>query len=629
MRTSIVLVTELAPHHADWHKALAQTERLTGSLEPRLGLAPRVRLASLPPDLSARADGSETSSGHGLAGVLAEEAAAEGEIFVLPTMLDFGLVQRAHLAEIVAGMRLEYHRTAVAYDDVAFDSRPLIQALSERLYQGLVAAGLSPERCGLLLVATGDGDSSARAQSHQLMRLVFDQLGFARGEVAFLRHARPVLEEQLERCVREALGWLIVPQMIWRSEPFDDARRRIDSFYASRSGAQPWKLMPPAGHGEAPADPDLVAFNLSAWLEERIMVLWRSRRQKFEARRSSPSHGDAPRISCLRGPAATLPLSDLAGREKDGLWYGDGCIAEIYDREGLAALLGSVMGSEPVERVFVKVTWHGYATGTYTDPVALDKLLDALPAPAVIVEGHTSGRNLGGSSWDWRTQSQEHRGWIAEQDAEYLRRTGIEEVIRKHQAQYLNVTEAFWDGQCAPRGQIEALLAEAGIELSFPELADFIPSIFLANRSAPFLSFARFKGPQRASLTNLIGLIPTPLRTMWHGRTVAHFARVCCDLARIYRCLFRTYGMVEALNVAVKWNPKGLYRSRWGNYDLVSSPGIVTLSPNPATADVLASRLQGHAVDRNEFYQTVRAEIGFSEMAGQLPIPQDLVERLV
>jgi hypothetical protein len=104
---------------------------------------------------------------------------------------------------------------------------------------------------------------------------------------------------------------------------------------------------------------------------------------------------------------------------------------------------------------------------------------------------------------------------------------------------------------------------------------------------------------------------------------------VCCDLARIYRCLFRTYGMVEALNVAVKWNPKGLYRSRWGNYDLVSSPGIVTLSPNPATADVLASRLQGHAVDRNEFYQTVRAEIGFSEMAGQLPIPQDLVERLV
>ena len=390
-------------------------------------------------------------------------------------MLDFGLVQRARLAEIVAGIRLEYHRTAVAYDDVAFDSRPLIQALSERLYQGLVGAGLSPERSGLLLLASGDGDSSGRAQSHQLMRLVFDQLGFARGEVAFLRHARPLLEEQLDRCVREALGWLIVPQMIWRSEPFDDARRRVDSFYASRPEAQRWKLMLPVGHSDAPVDPDLVGFNLSAWLEERIMVLWRSRRQKFEAKRPSPSHGDAPRISCLRGPAATLPLSDLPGRTQDGLWYGDGCIAEVYDREALAGLLGTVMGSEPVERIFIKVTWHGYAPGTYTDPVALDRLLAALPAPAVLVEGHTSSRNLGGSSWDWRTQSQQHRGWIAEQDAEYLRRTGIEEVIHKHKAQYVNVTEAFWDGQCAPREQIEALLAEAGVELSVPRAGRLHP----------------------------------------------------------------------------------------------------------------------------------------------------------
>jgi hypothetical protein len=132
MRTSIVLVTELAPHHADWRSALAQAERLTGSLEPRLGLSPRVRLASLPPDLSGSTDLSGRTGSHDLAGVLAEEAAAEGEIFLLPTMLDFGLVQRARLAEIAAGIRLEYHRSTVAYDDVAFDSRPLIQALSER-----------------------------------------------------------------------------------------------------------------------------------------------------------------------------------------------------------------------------------------------------------------------------------------------------------------------------------------------------------------------------------------------------------------------------------------------------------------------------------------------------------------
>ena len=57
------------------------------------------------------------------------------------------------------------------------------------------------------------------------------------------------------------------------------------------------------------------------------------------------------------------------------------------------------------ERVLVKVTWHGYATGTYTDPAALDLLLGALPAPAIILEGHTSSRNLGGASFDWETEA--------------------------------------------------------------------------------------------------------------------------------------------------------------------------------------------------------------------------------
>jgi hypothetical protein len=683
MRTSFVLVTDLTPGHLDWEAAREQAKGLAVSLEPRLGLAPRVRLASLPAGAPDRIYLEGSPSGDDLAEVLAEEAEAGiDEIFVVPTMLDFGLVQRARLSQTVGGIRLDYHRTLVAYDDVAFDRRPLLQAFSERIYQDLAGTNLSPDRSGLLLLASGAGDTSGRAQSCQLMRLVFDQLGFARGEVAFLDHARPLLEEQLERCAREGIGWVIVPQMMWRSEPFDEAQRRFDGFRQSHPEAQKWILLSPVGIRPVPVDRDPVAFNLAAWLEERIMVLWRSRRQQFEAKRSSPMQGESKRISILRGPTARLPIAELSDREGEDLWYGDGCIAEIYDEKGLVGLLDRMLGSasrlrkdspnthrqarpevsrgaqgsrksvgntgrgiphaEPVEawgravqqpartdRVFIKVTWHGYATGTYTDPVALDKLLAALPAQAVLVEGHTSSRNLGGSSWDWQTEGEQHRGWIAEQDAEYLRRTGLDEVIQKHKAQYLNVTETFWDGQCAPRETVDALLAEARVELSFPELAGFVPDVFFQFRGAPFISMARFKGPQRASITNMFGLIPIPLRTKWHGRSVAHFARVCCDLVKIYRCLFRVYGMVEALNVAVKWNPKGLYRSRWGNYDLIPNTGIVTLSPNLATADVLASRLQGLPVDDNVFFRTVRDEIGFPEAAARLPIPEDLVARLV
>ena len=118
------------------------------------------------------------------------------------------------------------------------------------------------------------------------------------------------------------------------------------------------------------------------------------------------------------------------------------------------------------------------------------------------------------------------------------------------------------------------------------------------------------------------------LRTARHGPNVAHFARVCCDTAKLYGCLFQMYGMVEGLHAAVRWNRRGLYRSRWGNYDLIPHPGVVTFSRDLAVADVLASRLQGRRVDDSTFFQVVRQELGFPEQTARLPIPEDLVLRL-
>ena len=135
-------------------------------------------------------------------------------------------------------------------------------------------------------------------------------------------------------------------------------------------------------------------------------------------------------------------------------------------------------------------------------------------------------------------------------------------------------------------------------------------------RGAPFISFARFKGPTRLAVANLFGLIPDVLQTAWHGPNVAHFAGVCCDVAKLYGCLFRVYGMVKGLHAAVCWNRRGLYRSRWGYYGLIPHPGVVTFSRHLPVADVLANRLQGWRVDGSTFFQGVRQELGFREQTG-------------
>jgi hypothetical protein len=116
-------------------------------------------------------------------------------------------------------------------------------------------------------------------------------------------------------------------------------------------------------------------------------------------------------------------------------------------------------------------------------------------------------------------------------------------------------------------------------------------------------------------------LIPAPLRSSWHGPNITYFARVCCDLAKLYSSLFDVYAVNEALYLAVRWNRKGLYRSRWGNYDLIHDAGIVTASRGLVSADILASRLEGQDVDRSAFFEVVKSELGWDAAAaiGELP----------
>jgi hypothetical protein len=74
-------------------------------------------------------------------------------------------------------------------------------------------------------------------------------------------------------------------------------------------------------------------------------------------------------------------------------------------------------------------------------------------------------------------------------------------------------------------------------------------------------------------------------------------------------------GLNEALFSAVRWNRQGLYRSRWGNYDLIGNAGVVTASRGLVAADILASRLQGQDVDRSAFFEVVKAELGWDSNA--------------
>ena len=329
------------------------------------------------------------------------------------------------------------HAAVSIHHDTVDPAHPLlVDCFAGQILRALAERGVAPQQAGLLLVADGQGDPATRADSYRLMRLLWEQTGLRLADVGFVRHAQPFLREALERCLREPLDWLLLPQCQWDGELCD---------YAAGHARRPPAGAPRGGRaggcsnrrGDHPA--------ILAWLEQRLLRLWQEKRARQAARIPSAKHQPAP------APAAVWSGDGLGAGGRRGHPAARSCVARAREPAPLAEILAQVLPRS--ERYLVKVTWHGYAQGTYTGPAALDLLLGALPGRAVLLEGHTSSRNVGGADIDWETDAARHRAWIRQQDVEFLRRTGLAEVIARHGAQYLNVTEAWWDGACAGRGR--------------------------------------------------------------------------------------------------------------------------------------------------------------------------------
>lgn len=525
---------------------------MTSACEPILGFRPSVTRASVD---------------------FISPAAGVDELFILPVSLDFHLLQREALGQAIADLRRSNPQLAVHHDD-ADPTHPLVvQALADQVARAIPHEVRSPQQIGLILAASGHGDASSRAQSYRLMRLIWEQLGLGAGEVGFIRHSQPFLTHTLEACAKRSLDWIVIPQSQWRTEHAEFTQVILENFQRDHPEAATWRMASPPGDHPA----------ITAWLAQRITRLWNEKRARQSARGASVKREPAPTANCWS--------------------IGCGVIASVPDRLRMADLISGLLPDPKPDRVLVKVTWHGYATGTYTDPAALDLLLSALPAPAIVLEGHTSSRNTEEAPFNWETEARDNRAWIRQHDAEFLRRTGLAEVLAKHRAQYVNVTEEYWDEDCeAPP-------------------SSYIPRVLLDYAGCPLISFAKFKGPTRLAISNLFGLLPDPLRSAWHGPNITYFARVCCDIAKLYGAHFPLVGLNEALYSAVRWNRQGLYRSRWGNYDLITNAGHVAASRDIATADILASRLEGQDVNRSAFFDVVRAELGWDESAANDPIP--------
>jgi sirohydrochlorin ferrochelatase len=246
-------------------------------IAPMLGFEPEVRVAALP---DPRQPDSSESFAAAIDQVHPIGSAEACGIFVLPAALEFNLWQRETLAQAISAARRRNPALIIHHDDPDLADPLVVDALAERAAESIP----DPRGTGILLIANGCGDPASRAHSYRLMRLLWERLGVAAGEVAFVRHAQPFLSQALER-VDPQLHWVLVPQSQWSTETVEYARVILEN------SKLPYPFADPPG-----ADPRVVA-----WLANRAVQLWRAQRSSEDCRERSPrSSPPAPAAPWVR-----------------------------------------------------------------------------------------------------------------------------------------------------------------------------------------------------------------------------------------------------------------------------------------------------------------------------------------
>ena len=193
----------------------------------------------------------------------------------------------------------------------------------------------------------------------------------------------------------------------------------------------------------------------------------------------------------------------------------------------------------------VKPNWSN--AHTFTSAETLDKLFSALKGRIKVIEGYSAWRNelnIGPERRKVITASNAKAKWqwIKEQDRWFLQFSGIDKVLAKHDAEYVNVTEEVWLTRTLDPDEVRDLVdSRYGVIVS-QEIYGFVPTKIYEIKGSTLISInnSRRIGEQISlSTKNLFGLIPQPNRQKkWHGKDNSRLSQSIVEINKVYRSLF-------------------------------------------------------------------------------------------
>jgi uncharacterized protein (DUF362 family) len=255
------------------------------------------------------------------------------------------------------------------------------------------------------------------------------------------------------------------------------------------------------------------------------------------------------------------------------------------DAEKFGALISALNLKPPV---LIKPNWG--TVECYSEADILDWTLAAIPGEKLVIESHGWARNeetLLHQAPGALTKANLRKG-----DRWFRETNGIQDVLEKHQVEYLNLTEEVWAGRTADPSQIQRVVEDQYAPVQFAEMYAKVPERLYALRGGTILSLTKYKIvflPLGVSFSvkNLFGLIPGPSRGKYHGKEHAFLDQSIVDINKIYRSLFTVKGVIEAVHSA------GYHEVEAERMRAYPGSGQVFASEDTLSLDAFATTLSG------------------------------------
>jgi uncharacterized protein (DUF362 family) len=262
------------------------------------------------------------------------------------------------------------------------------------------------------------------------------------------------------------------------------------------------------------------------------------------------------------------------------------------DKESFIEIVRS-LGLRPP--VVIKPNW-GFSI-CFTEAEILDWTLTALDGDALVVESYGWARSEKMlRDGEWGSMEPEE---LRKSDEWFFDYSGIGDILRKHNVEFLNITEENWANRTADPNLVRAAIEERYPPLEIEDFYGFVPQRLYEMRGGGLLSLAKVRTlepPYKVTFTmkNLFGMIPGPSRGKYHGEKNSKINQSIVDINKVYASLFRISGVVEAVFTASLRDPDTL---EWENRPNL---GFVSASNHPLELDAVMAALLGvdpHSVD--------------------------------